>query len=108
LHKALFVPRLDQQAPDVVKTYVLEKGERALVYLDKYIKGRDYLLDRFSVADAYLFTVLNWSRAAAVDLDRWPAVRDYYSRMRQRPSVARALTEERELYAEQQARHKAA
>jgi len=108
LHKALFVPRLDQKAPDVVKTYVLEKGERALVYLENYVKGRDYLLDRFSVADAYLFTVLNWSRAAAVDLDRWPAVRNYYSRMRQRPSVARALTEERELYAEQQARHKAA
>jgi glutathione S-transferase len=108
LHKALFVPRLDAKAPDVVKRYVLEKGERALVYLDKYIKGRDYLLDRFSVADAYLFTVLNWGRAAEVDLDRWPAVRDYYSRMRLRPSITQALAEERVLYAEQQARHKAA
>jgi glutathione S-transferase len=108
LHKALFVPRLDAKAPDVVKRYILEKGERALVYLDKYIKGRDYLLDRFSVADAYLFTVLNWGRAAEVDLDRWPAVRDYYSRMRLRPSITQALAEERVLYAEQQARHKAA
>jgi glutathione S-transferase len=108
LHKALFVPRLDQKAPDVVKQYVFEKGERALAYLDNYVRGRDYLLDRFSVADAYLFTVLNWSRAAEVDLDRWPAVKDYYSRMRQRPSIARALAEERALYAEQQAHHKAA
>jgi len=66
------------------------------------------VLDRFSVADAYLFTVLNWSTAAAVDLGRWPAVKDYYSRMRQRPSIATALAEERAIYVEQQARHKAA
>lgn len=108
LHKALFVPRLDPKAPDVVRRYVLEKGDRALAYLDNYLRERDHLLDRFSVADAYLFTVLNWGRAADVDLDRWPAVKAYYSRMRQHPSIARALAEERALYTEQQARHKAA
>src|SRR5262249_29059031 len=54
---------------------------------------RDYLLDRFSVADAYLFTVLNWSTATGVDLARWPAVKDYYTRMRQRPSIAKAFAE---------------
>jgi len=52
--------------------------------------------------------VLNWSTAASVDLARWPAVKDYYSRMRQRPSIATALAEERAIYVEQQARHKAA
>jgi glutathione S-transferase len=108
LHKAFYVPLLDSKAQDAVKAYTREKGERALAYLDNYLAGRDYLLDGFSVADAYLFTVLNWSRATAVDLDRWPAVRSYYARLRQRPSIARALAEERTLYAEQQARHKAA
>ena len=108
LHKALFVPRLDAKAPDAVKSYALEKGERAMAYLNDFLSGRDYLLDRFSVADAYLFTVLNWSTAAAVDLARWPAVKDYYSRMRQRPSIARALGEERALYVEQQGRRNAA
>src|SRR5262249_34000414 len=78
LHKMLFVPRLDAKAPEVVKTYALEKGERAMAYLNDYLSGREYLLDRFSVADAYLFTVLNWSTAASVDLARWPPVRDYY------------------------------
>jgi glutathione S-transferase len=56
------------------------------------------------VADAYLFTVLNWSIATPVDLARWPALKSYYSRMRQRPSIAKALAEERALYEEEQAR----
>src|SRR5215470_17475209 len=108
LHKMLFVPRLDAKAPEVVKTYALEKGERAMAYLNDYLSGREYLLDRFSVADAYLFTVLNWSTAASVDLARWPAVTNYYSRMRQRPCIGKALGEERALYVEQQARRRAA
>jgi glutathione S-transferase len=108
LHKAFFVPRLDAKAPEAVKSYALEKGERAMTYLNDYLAGRDHLLDRLTVADAYLFTVLNWSTAASVDLARWPAVKDYYSRMRQRPSIAKALGEERALYVEQQARRNAA
>jgi glutathione S-transferase len=104
----LFVPRLDAKAPDAVKSYALAKGERAMAHLNDYLAGRDYLLDRFSVADAYLFTVLNWSTAASIDLALWPAVKDYYSRMRQRPSIAQALGEERALYVEQEARRKAA
>jgi glutathione S-transferase len=108
LHKALFVPLLDRNAPDATKTYTLEKGESRLAYLNNYLAGRDYLLDRFSIADAYLFTVLNWNIATPVDLARWPAVKDYYTRMRGRLSIARALAEEHALYAEEQARHKAA
>jgi glutathione S-transferase len=108
LHKALFVPRLDAKAPDAVKSYALAKGERAMAHLNDHLAGRDYLLDRFSVADAYLFTVLNWSTAASIDLSLWPAVKGYYSRMRQRPSIAKALGEERALYVEQEARRKAA
>jgi glutathione S-transferase len=108
LHKGLFMPLLDPKLPEAGKTYTQDKGTSRLAYLDHYLAGRDYLLDRFSVADAYLFTVLNWSTATGVDLARWPAVKDYYTRMRQRPSIAKALDEERALYVQQQARHKAA
>jgi glutathione S-transferase len=108
LHKGLFMPLLDRNAPDAVKTYLVAKGESRLAYLDRHLAGRDYLLDRFSVADAYLFTVLNWSSATALDLARWPAVKDYYMRMRQRAGIARALAEERTLYVAQQERNKAA
>jgi len=52
---------------------VLEKGDGRLAYLNTYLTGRKFLLDRFSVADAYLFTVLNCNIATPVDLERWPA-----------------------------------
>ena len=108
LHKALFVPLLDRKAPDAVKSYTQEKGEPRLAYLERYLAGREYLLDRFSIADGYLFTVLNWHIATPVDLARWPAVKAYYTRLRERPSIARALAEEHALYAEERARQKAA
>src|SRR6201993_1748553 len=63
LHKALFVPLLDRKAGAEVKAYVLEKNLSRLDYLESYLKGRDYLLDHFSVADAYLVTAINWTMA---------------------------------------------
>src|SRR5690242_9056098 len=54
LHKGLFVPVLDRKAPPEVKTYVLGKGLSRLDYLENCLNGREFLLDHFSVADAYL------------------------------------------------------
>jgi glutathione S-transferase len=108
LHKALFVPLFDPKTPDETKARTLEKGEGRLAYLNTYLTGREFLLDRFSVADAYLFTVLNWKIATPVDLKKWPAVEAYYRRLKERPGIARALSEEHALYAEEVKRHKAA
>jgi glutathione S-transferase len=107
LHKALFAPLLDTKAPEGAKAYALEKGASRLSHLETYLTGREFLLERFSVADAYLFTVLNWSVVTPVDLKKWPAISAYVARLRDRPSVAKAFAEERALYAEEQARHKA-
>jgi glutathione S-transferase len=108
LHKALFVLLFDAKMPDDAKTRTLEKGDSRLAYLDRYLTGREFLLDRFSVADAYLFTVLNWHIATPVELTKWPAIQSYYTRLKGRPSIARALSEEFALYKAEQARHKAA
>jgi glutathione S-transferase len=109
LHKGLFVPLLDKQAAPEVKAYVLEKNLSRLDYLENYLKGRDYLLDHFSVADAYLVTVINWTVATPpIDLAKWPALKAYYERLRARPSIAKAIAEEFELYKAELARHKAA
>jgi glutathione S-transferase len=66
--------------------------------------AREFLLDHFTVADAYLYAVLNWSVATRVSLSRCPAHR----RLRIRPSVARAYQEELILYRAKLARHYAA
>jgi glutathione S-transferase len=109
LHKALFVPLLAKTAPAEMKAYVLEKGLSRLDYLNHYLKGREFLLDHFSVADAYLVTVINWTMATPpIDLSKWPDIKAYYERTLKRPSVAKAIAEEFELYRAEQARHKAA
>ena len=108
LHKAIYIPLLDHNAPAAVKDYTLQKAKTPLEYLSRYLDGREYLLDQFSIADGYLFTVLNWSSATPIDLKDWPVLYDYYKRMRQRPSISKALDEERALYAAEQERHKAA
>jgi len=109
LHKGLFVPVLDKKAPAEAKTYVLGRYLSRLDYLENYLKGRDYLLDHFSVADAYLVTVINWTMATPpIDLAKWPTLKAYYERLRTRPSIAKAIAEEFELYKAELARHKAA
>ena len=109
LHKGLFVPLLDKKAPPEVKAYVLGKNLSRLDYLENYLKGRDFLLDHFSVADAYLVTVINWTMATPpIELAKWPELKAYYERLRARPSIAKAVAEEFELYKAELARHKAA
>ena len=109
LHKGLFVPLLDRKAPQEAKTYTLEKSLSRLDYLENHLKGREFLLDHFTVADAYLVTVINWTMATPpVELAKWPAVKAYYERLRSRPSIAKAVAEEFELYKAEVARHKAA
>lgn len=109
LHKALFLPLLDSKAPPEMKAYTLEKNLSRLDYLNNYLGGREFLLDRFTVADAYLVTVLNWSMATPqIDFTKWPNVKNYLERLRQRPSIAKALGEELKLFQAEKARHKAA
>jgi glutathione S-transferase len=109
LHKGLFIPLLDKTAPAEMKTHVLTKNLSRLDYLENYLKGRDYLLDHFSVADAYLVTIINWTMATPpIELAKWPVVKAYYERLRARPSIAKAVAEEFEFYKAELARHKAA
>lgn len=104
LHKVVFVPLLDPTMPDAGKAYARQKAEQRLAYLNGRLEVREYLLDRFTIADAYLATVLNWARFTAMDLAKWPAVKSYMDRMYQRPSVAKAIAEETRAYQDQEAR----
>ena len=108
LHKGLFTPLLDRKAPEGTRDYVLKKYEPRLNYLNDHLRGREYLLDRFTVADAYLYAVLNWTVPTRVDLAPWPAIKYYYESLQTRPSVAKAYLEDIALYKAEVARHKAA
>jgi glutathione S-transferase len=98
LHKGLFTPLLEREATAEAKAYALGKAESRLSFLAEQLAGREFLLDHFSVADAYLFTILNWASATPVDLKPWATLIGYQARLRERPSVARAFAEELALY----------
>ncbi len=72
--------------------------ERLGVRLDwvaKQVEDRPYLMgDRFSVADAYLFTILNWAAPSKFDLSKWPTIVDFHQRVAARPKVQEALKAE--------------
>ena len=108
LHKALYVPLLDRNAPEAVKAYALTKQELRLSWLSEQLRGRQFLLDQFSIADGYLFAVLNWSQVAPVKFSEFEPIVGFMDRMRARPAVARALAEETQLYREELARNAAA
>jgi len=59
------------------------------------LEGRDYLMgSQFTVADAYLYTILRWSPFVGIDLAKWPAVAAYKARVEARPHVREALLAE--------------
>ncbi len=104
LHKGLFIPLFDAKAPAGTREHTLAKQESRLAYLDRHLQGRAFLLDAFTVADAYLFTVLNWAVPTRLDLTRWPAIQAYHKALQARPQVARATREEYSLYQAELAR----
>jgi glutathione S-transferase len=61
LHKQVFIALLDENSPEGAKQFARDKAGPRLDYLNSRLEGREFLLDRFTVADAYLLTILNWA-----------------------------------------------
>jgi glutathione S-transferase len=94
LHKPMGSMFNPAQAPEWKESVKATLGKR-LDWLSKQIEGKQYLLgDKFSVADGYLFTVLNWAGMVKFDLGKWPVIQQYAARVGQRPKVVEALKAE--------------
>ncbi len=64
-------------------------------FLVRTLDGKPYLMgDKFSVADAYLFTILGWANLFKLDMSKWPALQNYSSRIAARPAVQQAMKAE--------------
>ena len=64
-------------------------------FLSERLAGRQYLMGKgFTVADAYLFTVLNWCNLLGIRLDPWPVLKDYLARVAARPAVRETMKAE--------------
>jgi glutathione S-transferase len=94
LHKA-FSPLFSPAAPEPARQYAREHIMRRLDYMEGALTHADFVSGaRFTIADAYLFTVLSWCAEVGVDLERRPALAVYERRLRERPAVLAALKAE--------------
>jgi glutathione S-transferase len=94
LHKS-FGPIFRPTTPDAYKAISKENIGKRFDWLDKQLAGRQYLMgDKFTVADAYLFTVLRWSSRVEIDIAKWPNLKTYMDRVGARPKVQAAMKAE--------------
>jgi glutathione S-transferase len=94
LHKA-FSPLFSPAAPESMQQYARTLIGRRLGYLQGAIGDAEFVIGgRFTVADAYLFTVLSWCAEVDIDLERWPGLARYEEALRTRPAVLSALEAE--------------
>ncbi len=94
LHK-VYAPIFRPTTPDAYKVLSKENLSKRMEWLNKQLAGKQYLTgDKFTVADAYLFTVLRWSPRIQFDVGQWPNVKAFVDRVAARPKVQEAMKAE--------------
>jgi glutathione S-transferase len=91
VHKA-FSPLFKADTPADARKSAVDTLGKKFDWLSAHLAGKKFLMgDTFTVADAYLFTVLRWSGVVHVDLAKWPVLAAYVARVGERPKVKEAL-----------------
>jgi glutathione S-transferase len=94
IHKT-FSPMFRPDAPDGAKEYARNYLPQRLDYLQGALGSKSYLMgEQFTVADAYLFTVLGWGSYVNFDIGRWPQLKRLHERVGARPHTVAALKSE--------------
>lgn len=96
LHKTFSPWLLDAKTAESTKQVARDKLAARFAELDALFATRPYLTgDAFTVADAYAFTIVNWSNFLKIDLKPYPNLQAYMARVAARPKVREALGAER-------------
>src|ERR1700723_2696773 len=94
VHKS-FSPLFNPASSAEVKETAVANLGKKFDWLSGFLGTKPFLLgNSFTVADAYLFTVLNWTAHVKIDLGKWPILADYKTRIAQRPKVIEAMKAE--------------
>lgn len=94
LHKN-FSPLFRPTSTEDMKEAARATLSARFAWVAQQLEGRDYLMgSQFTVADAYLFTVLGWGAFVQFDLAAWPVLTAYLQRVGARPAVQQAMREE--------------
>ena len=94
LHKGiggLFNPAMPEEGKAVIRARATSK----LQWVDQQLEGKQYLMgDAFTIADAYLFTITNWTGHTGIDISGMKNLNAFQARMAARPAVQAALKTE--------------
>ena len=94
LHKG-FAPLWDSRTSSAGREIAVENLSKRFGILERRLGDQPYLTgETFTIADAYAYVVLNWTKIHNIDLSRWPRLGAFLKRVAGRPAVRRALTEE--------------
>ena len=94
VHKG-FGPLWNPQTPPDVRERAVQALANRFTLIAKTLASQPYLTGQdFTIADAYLFVVLNWSKLLKVDLTPWPALTAFQQRVAARPAVQKTLKAE--------------
>ena len=94
LHKS-FGPLWNPQTPEATRQNARALLAKRFGFVEAALSKQDWLSgDRFGIADAYLFTVMSWTRIHHIDLTPWPHLLAYQDRIAARPAVQSALRAE--------------
>lgn len=94
LHKGVFAPLMGKSAGPEERAAAKARVGKPFAWLSQHLAAHEYLEGRFTVADAYLLSVLNWCEHAGIEMAEWPVLLAYRTRLRARPSIAAAMAEE--------------
>lgn len=93
VHKAYWP--LFHDGAEVENDKARAKLNKAFTWIEAKLGDQPFLAgDAFTVADAYLITVINWMRGGGIDLNQWPHLKAYRGRIRERLAVDAALVAE--------------
>lgn len=94
IHKS-YSPLFNPSTTPEVRAEREEYLRKRYALIEKKLGEQPYLIgSSFSVADAYLFTVTNWSNFVKLDLSGFPNVLAFQKRVAERPAVQAALRAE--------------
>ena len=94
IHKN-FGPLFNPKTPEETKATTVKNLSKRLAFVAEHLATHDFLLGKqFSVADGYLFTVLNWGQWTGIDIAQWPSLADFQKRVGSRPGVQAARAAE--------------
>ncbi|MDE2195759.1 MAG: glutathione transferase GstA [Gammaproteobacteria bacterium] len=95
LHKG-FSPLFNADMPEAGRKIFLDKLKNRFALLDKHLASHEFLMGKkFTVADAYAFTILNWKNYLNVDLSPWKNLEAYMQRVAARPKVRETVHAEK-------------